>query len=438
MHPAPTSHLAPITGRAPITGLGLAALALALLASLPAAAQYGGGDAPAADPAAGGLPPFLAAMKRHDITIAVSVRAADGSTRPAPADLAVGLRILAGGSKVRDYHGRTDAEGRAKLGGVPSNPEVQGMIEYEGWVDYQGVRFPHRLDGIPVDGAEFQMTAHEVTTDTAAVSLEHNIEAFPDEESLVVRHVMRIYNDSPLAVNLAALPGGGLKLSTPAGAKHPELHDEHDPTLEVRGTDVWFKGALLPAGVGRPADIRIVYTLPWGPDTYEWSQTLPVKSVGLVAVVPQHKQPQAREAIPMTLATRGGFGAVETVEPQPGQRYQVLRSEGATVPAGEPLRFAIGNLPTAGAGNLWLMLVAVFVIAGFLAFGFKKPPKTGGAVLSRSHLVAERDRLVKALARMRRAVEKGRMSAVRFEREREAIVARLVSLYRALDRLDAR
>lgn len=426
-----------LTSRSPsLTRFGLT-LALALLAS-PATAQYGGGETPAADPAAGGLPPFLAAMKRHDITIAVSVRAADGTTRPAPADLAVGLRILAGGSKVKDYYGRTDAEGRAKLSGVPSNPEVQGMIQYEGWVDYQGVRFPHRLDGIPVDGAEFQMTAHEVTTDTAAISLDHHIEAFPDEESLVVRHVMRLYNDSPLAVNLAALPGGGLKLSTPAGAKHPELHDEHDPTLEVRGTDVWYKGALLPQGVGQPAEIRIVYTLPWGPDTYEWSQTLPVKSVGLVAVVPQHKQPQSREAIPMTLATRGGFGAVETVEPQEGQRYQVLRSEGGTVAAGEPLRFAIGNLPTAGAGHLWLMLIAILAIGGFLVFGLKKPTKTGGAVLSRTHLVDERDRLVKALARMRRAVEKGRMNPARFEREREAIVARLVSLYRALDRLDAR
>ena len=43
-----------------------------------------------------------------------------------------------------------------------------------------------------------------------------------------------------------------------------------------------------------------------------------------------------------------------------------------------------------------------------------------------------------ALARMRRAVERGKMSQARFEREREAITARLVSLYKALDRLESR
>lgn len=412
-------------------------LAVLIFAS-PAVAQYGGGEPAAVDPAAGGLPPFLAAMKRHDITVTVSVRAADGSVRPGPKQLPVGLRILAGGSKVRDYAALTDELGRAALTGIPSNPEVQGMIQYEGWVDYQGVRFPHRLDGIPVDGAEFHMTAHEVTTDTSALSIEHDIEAFPDEESLVVRHTMRLQNEGPLAVNVSALPGGGLRLPTPEGGKHPEVHDEHDPTLEVRGTDVWFKGALLPAGVGQPAAVRLIYTLPWGDATFEWNQTLPVRSTGLVAVVPQHKMAQVREAIPMTLATRGGFGSVETVEPQEGQRFQVLRSEGATVPAGEPLRFAIGNLPTAGHGNLWLMLFAIVGALLFLIFAFRRPDQGAGPRLSRSHLVDERDRLVRALARMRRAVEKGKMSSARFEREREAIVARLVSLYRALDRLDAR
>lgn len=415
----------------------LAAL-LTVALTAPALAQYGGG-APAQAPAAGGLPPFLAAMKRHDIAIKVQVRAADGTMRPAPGGLPVGLRILAGGSKVKDYYASTDEAGVAQLQGVPSNPEVQGMIQYEGWVDYQGVRFPHQLAGIPTDGAEFEMTAHEVTTDTGALSMDHMIEAFPDEEALVVRHTMRLYNDGPLAVNVAGLPGGGLKLPTPEGAKHPEVHGaEHDPSIEVRGTDIWYKGAILPQGVGQPAELQAVYTLPWGSATYEWSQAMPVAVRGGMAVVPQHKQPNAREAIPMTLTTRGAFGSVDTVEQPDGRTFQVLRSDGATLAAGEPMRFAIGNLPTSGNGSLWLMLAAIIAVGVALLAGFRRPAEGGGTTLSRSHLVGERDRLVRALARMRRAVEKGRMSETRFEREREAIVARLVSLYRALDRIDAR
>lgn len=412
-----------------------ALVALALPTS--ALAQYGGGDAkpPAA---AGGLPPFLAAMKRHDVKLKVAIRGADGTMRPAPAGLGVGMSIIAGGSKVKDYHATTGEGGAATLQGIPSNPEVQGMISYSTWADFQGVRFPHAFAGVPQDGTEIELTVHDVTTSTESIAAETHIEMFPDEESLVVRQDIRLYNGGPLAVNCAALPGGGLELPMPEGAKHPEVHDEHDPTMEVRGTSVWYKGALLPAGVGQPASVQVVYTLPYGPETYEWSQALPVRTQGVMAVVPQHKQPRAREAIPLTLVTRGAFGGTRPVEQPDDRRFEVLDSEGATLAAGEPIRFAVSNLPARGKGGLWLMVVAILAVIGLVIFGFRRPADAEGAVLSRTHLVAERDRLVRALARMRRAVEKGRMSQTRFEREREAITARLVSLYKALDRLEGR
>lgn len=414
------------------------ALGVALALGLPAAhAQYGDGASPP-PAAAGGLPPFLASMKRHDVTVKVSISGADGQRRPAPAGIGVGMAIVAGGSKVRDYTATTDEDGAAVLAGIPSNPEVQGMIRYETWADFQGVRFPHQFAGVPTDGTVVELTVHDVTTAVDGLSMEHTIEMFPDEESLVVRHNMRLYNEGPLAVNLSALPGGGLELPMPAGAKHPEVHDEHDPAIEVRGTSVWYKGALLPAGVGRPAEVGVVYTLPYGDETYEWVQPMPVTTRRVMAVVPQHKQPQAREAIPLTLATRGAFGSVAPVEQGPERQFVVLDSEGAVLQPGEPIRFAIGNLPSRGQGALWLLLTGIAGVIGLVIFGFRRPAGSEGTVMSRSHLVAERDRLVRALARMRRAVEKGRMTEARFEREREAITARLVSLYKALDRLDTR
>ncbi len=414
----------------------LAAAAVMLLAP-PALAQYGG-EAAKPPAAAGGLPPFLAAMKRHDVKVIVYIRSADGQTRQAPAGIAVAMSIIAGGSKVKDYHGTTGDDGTTMLTGIPSNPEVQGMISYRTWADFQGVRFPHEFSGVPQDGTVVEMVVHDVTTDTASLSAEHHIEMFPDEESLVVRHDIRLYNDGPLAVNCAALPGGGLELPMPAGAKHPELHDEHNPTLEVRGTSVWYKGAMLPQGVGRPAHVQVVYTLPYGPESYEWNQPMPVRTRGVMAVVPQHKQPRAREAIPLTLVTRGAFGSVRPVEQPDDRRFQVLDSEGSTLEPGEPIRFAITNLPGRGKLNLWLLVGGILGVIGVVIFGFRRPADAEGAVMSRSHLVAERDRLVRALARMRRAVEKGKMSKARFEREREAITARLVSLYKALDRLDGK
>ena len=101
--------------------------------------------------------------------------------------------------------------------------------------------------------------------------------------------------------------------------------------------------------------------------------------------------------------------------------------------AGEAFTFEITGLPAAGSTHFYLL---GFALLGVLVFIFAPRRRKTTGDLSPDHLVGERDRLVKALARMRRGVERGKLSKHRFEREEEAITARLVSLYRAIDRLD--
>ncbi|MEZ4470044.1 MAG: hypothetical protein R3F60_04395 [bacterium] len=103
-------------------------------------------------------------MQRHDLTLRVNRRAPDGTETPAGAGISVGIRILANGSRVKDYVARTDERGVALLEGVPSNPEVQGAIGYEAWVVADDVRFPFELEGAPTEQAEIQVSIPEVGT----------------------------------------------------------------------------------------------------------------------------------------------------------------------------------------------------------------------------------------------------------------------------------
>ena len=48
------------------------------------------------------------------------------------------------------------------------NPEVQSVIRYRAWVDYDGVRYPFALEGVPRDGAETQFVIEEVSTDLSS------------------------------------------------------------------------------------------------------------------------------------------------------------------------------------------------------------------------------------------------------------------------------
>lgn len=414
--------------------LFIAVLGASALLGAPAGAQPYAGDS---KPAGGGLPPFFATMKRHDITVRVNAVTPEGET-PVGAGVTVGIRIMAGGAKIKDYTEKTRADGSALFEGVPSNPEVQRSISYQVFVEHKGVKFPFDLDGVPTDEAEVHVTVGQVTTDISTVRASHAfIEMFPDEESLVVRHEMRLRNIGSQTVDLGALPGGGLKLPCPEGAKRPGLHDEHDPKVEARGTDIIFKGALLPGG--QEASFSMVYSIPYDQKRFQWRQVMPVPtSVGLV-VAPKDRQKGHRKAFPLSLSIAGDSPLkIEDSKLAGGKRFQLLRGHGHELAAGEALTFTVDGLPVPSNWKAYTLLAALGGVILVVLFGFRRSSSAdGGPVLSRTHLIAERDRLVRALARMRRAHERGKMSEVRFTKEQEAITARLVSLYRALDRMDA-
>lgn len=393
------------------------------LTGLALAQPYAGETAAAQSPQ--GMP-FLEQMEYRTLDVKVRGAAAGTSVR---------LNIHRGMGRPKTYVEETDAQGVARFARVPTNPMIQQHLRYEVTIDHDGVRFPFDLEGVPGDGAFVELEVPTVTRSTASVEALHNIDILPDEDALVVRHRILLFNESEQAVDLSTQPGGGLKLPCPAGAKHPELHDENDPSAEVRGTAVFYTGALLPAAHG-PRTIRLVYTLPYTTQVVEWSQSLPIKTRGATVAIPKHRLKDMQSAVSLELATRGGLGSATTVEE--GERsFQVLRTDGTALEPGEPFVFAISGVPAPTNAALMLVAVSVMIVLGLVFFGFRAE-SDGKTRLSREHLVAERDRLVRALARMRRAVERGKLSEVRFEREREAITARLVSLYRALDRLDAR
>jgi hypothetical protein len=417
---------------------------LALLAATPALAQDAPASAAPASAAAppmapmmgggGGLPPFLAKMQHHDVDVRVL---RDGGA-PAPADLSVVFSITAGGASVRDFREKTGADGVAHFAGIPTNPEVQDEIGYQIAVEADGVRFPFEVERVPTDGGHLEVSVPTLGTDTSHLRLEYGmVEMFPDEESLVIRQEMHLINEGDTAVNLATLPGGGLTLHIPEGAKHPELHeDTPEDTVEVRGTDLVYKGVVLPAKSG-PAVVRVIYTVDYGPRTFAWRQTQSIPTSGGIFVVSKDKQPQQQEAIPLELVSSDPNLPVHDSELDGNRHFQVARGDALKLGPGQPLRFEVRGLPAAAHSHeLPVILGAFGVVAGVVLLGFRRPASAPER-LSRAHLETERDRLEKALARMRKAVTRGHMTQARFEREREAITARLVSLYRALDRLDA-
>ena len=418
--------------------LHVAGLGVLLLTGGAQAQPMMGGGMGGMPPGAAGLPPFLAKMKRHDVDVHVVVLHGQTDRGPAGAGLPVTITISAGGAKVRTYDAQTDAGGIAHFQGVPSNPEVQAEIGYTVSVDSQGVRFPFNADNLPVDGGYIEVAVGEVTSEATDITLEHShIDIFPDEENIVFRHAMQLFNNGTKVVNLANLPGGGLRLPLPAGGKHPEMHEDTPTELaEVRGTDIWYKGALLPGGNG--TEVTAIYTVDYSDDVYEFVQALPVRTTGALVVVPTGKQEGQRVDLPLKLLARGDQGTVRSSEGDGGRRFDVLRAPDLQLAPGQTFRFAIAGLPTPNTMRQVGMAGALLGVVGLVFFGFRSTGKGEATRLSRAHLEAERDRLQKALDRMRKAVDKGRLSQARFEREQEAITARLVTLYRTLDRLESK
>lgn len=420
--------------------LALGALLLAGLGASSASAQ-----APFLN-SGGGLPPFLASMQKHEVMVQIELASSNGAVTPAPKDTSVTFRILAQGQKVRDYHEKTDAKGRAFFLGVPSNPEVQNAISYELLVDYQGVRFPFTLKGIPTTedrdvlldefNPDERLPENRVTLTLTApsqglagVSVDHgSIEFDPDEESLVVIHRMTLRNDSDKLLDMSHQPQGGLRFPAPEGAKTPELHGQHIEDLEVRGTSVYYTGALLPHSTRQ---INWIYTIPYKGDSFSWSQAMPVPSrVGMI-VAPRFKKPQHQRPVLLSLETVGGQGEMKAVSTGPDRVFHSIRIR-ETLEANQPLTFKVGGLPAPPLWKRYALLAGVIIVSLFVFLIGTKEGDTSDLV-SRDQMMIERDRLLKALARMELALKRGRITPQRYQREKETITARLVTIYRALE-----
>lgn len=377
--------------------------------------------------------PFMAAMKRHDMTLVISREGDNGQALRVAAGTAVGIRVYRGGGSPKDYTAKTDANGVAVVKGVPSNPMIQQMLKYEAFVDLDGARHPFELNGIPSDGAEVELTVRRVVAgDTSQLSVGHEIDLTADEDSIVVRHVMRLTNHGATAVNLSALPGGGLSLSAPEGAKSLETH-QNEKSIEVRGTAIVYRGIVNP-GQQNTKRILFFYTIPYKSEVFQWSQSLPVKTMSATVSAPQHKLRAQRVAIPMDFKVEKTVGSVDLVEQRGGMSWKVMRAPDLNLAPQTPLRFKVTGVPVASSMPEYLLVSAIALVVLIILFGFRRPGESEGLVLSLSHLETERDQLLKVLERMRRAHDKGRMPGPRFEREKEVIMARLVSLYRAIDK----
>lgn len=413
------------------------ALGLMLAVAASAEAQYGGQKkAASAGPA---LPPFLASMQRSSFNVRVVERLASGESRPVDAGTAVSMQITAGGTRIRDYDAETSAGGIARLEGVPYNPEVQAQIGYQLSVEHAGVSFPFSVERLPSDGETIEVDVYGVTHDISQVSVEHSfIEVMPYEDYLVVRHALRLRNGGPLAVDLSTQPRGGLALPMPDGAKHPELHDDGTKVAEVRGKDLYYIGALLPGDAG-VSDFRLVYTIPYRDDVFHWDQAMPVPAHGAQIAVWRSKREGQRVEVPLTLTAAASLGDVRESNTSPERRFWSLRAPTLNLAPGESLRFEIGGIPAFDKLKHGLLLGSIGLIFLFIVFGFRRSDALRDTTrLSRAHLEDERDRLSNALRRLRKAVDRGRITRTRFEREQEAITARLVTLYTALDKLDGR
>jgi len=394
----------------------------------------------------GGLPPFLASMQKHEVMVKVDLAQPNGAVNTAPKGLPVTFRILAQGQKVRDYHEKTDEQGRAFFLGIPSNPEVQMSISYEVLVDYEGVRFPFSLKGIPstedkdvlldeFDPSQRLPENHVSLTLTPpskgleGVSVQHgSIELEPDEESLVVIHRMTLRNDSNKVLDMSHQPQGGLRFPTPEGAKQPELHGQHIEDLEVRGTSVYYTGAMLPHSTRK---ITWIYTIPYKHDTFSWSQAMPVPAQGGMIIAPRFKKPQHQKPILLNLDTVGGLGEMKAVSTGPNMTFHTIKVRTQLEP-NQPLSFKIGGLPAPARWKRYALLAGVLLVSFFVFLVGTREGDTSDQV-SRDQMMIERDRLLKALARMELALKRGRITPQRYQREKETITARLVTIYRALE-----
>lgn len=379
-------------------------------------------------------------MRTHTLTGQVVILGEDGKQTPVPAGVEVGFQVkVFGRAKKGPLMFKTEQGGKVTLTGIRSNidPGIQAQMTYEAFVDYEGVRFPFPIEMVPSDGMVLSpFTVYSVSKDLSDIAVISSIDVIPSEQVLHVNQTYSFINRSRKAVDLSVLPEGGLMLSCPEGAKQPELHKSNQTDAEVRGTDILFKGTILPQSQ-KPTILRVSFSLPYRSTSFLWTQTFPVETLGFTVGAPLTKGNNHIRALRLQLTPLFEGAEVTTITDRPGTKWRVLRANGLVAQPNQPLSFEIGNIPAASRANIYFLVGGVLFVFLVVMFGFRAQPSKE-RTFSKSHLTDERDRLVRALARLKRAFEKGLISENKHRKEAEAIKARLVSLYRAIDQLDAR
>jgi hypothetical protein len=381
----------------------------------------------------------LAGMRTHTLTGQVVIANAEGEQVPAPAGMDVGFQVkVFGRAKKGPLMFKTEAGGQITFKGIRSNvdPSVQAKMSYEAFVDYQDVRFPFPIEMIPTDGMALKpFTVYAISRELSDIALTERIDIIPSEQSLHVMLVYELINRSRKAVDLSNLPEGGLLLPCPEGAKQPEIHENNKTDTELRGTDLIYRGTILPQSESGTT-VRVSFTIPYRSSTFSWRQTLPVETLGFSVATPLTKGRNHVRAIRLQLKPTFEGPTVHVIDGNSQTKWRVLKASGIVRKSGEPVSFDIGNIPVASQANIYFMVGSIIVVSLLILLGFRGRYDTE-RTYSKAHLVDERERLLRALARLKKAGNKGLISENKTRKEEEAIRARLVSLYRAIDSMDA-
>ena len=407
------------------------------------------------------LPPIMRAMDFTKITMSATLVTPEGARMPLGRGVPMRMRIHRGVGMPSDHKAVTQADGTATFDCIPKHPStfVQQKMKYQASATYRGVRYNQMVIGLPYDGAHVEVDVRDSkTTGLEYVYADSSVELVPDEDHILVIQRVTLVNTGPSVINCAALPRGGLVISAPEDAKQAQLKSgKKDRRFELRGMNVFFKGALVPESMSRgvdPIKFSLTYVIPYRSNPFEWKQTFPVRRRNLEITtvlgdsptlqVPNNMYFEDRDGHELSTGTmtgpRGrtvGYGLIEPMSARNAgtlSETERLRNFMASEPVYD-VRFAVGGVPIESKLPNQLLIVALVIVTLVVLFGFRRREGDTGLRLSMSHLESERDRLVRILARMRKAKERGKLSEVRYEKEQEAITARLVSLYRAIDRL---
>ena len=230
------------------------------------------------------LPPIMLAMNFNRVTMSATLVGQNGQRDALGAGIPVRMRIHRGVGMPSDHKAITNQDGIATFDCIPNHPSsfIQQKMKYQASATYQGVRYNQMVAGLPYDGAHVEVDVRESGTDGLEdVYIDSSVELVPDEDHILVFQTVTLVNTGDKIINCAALPRGGLVISAPEDAKQAQLKSgKKDRRFELRGMNVFFKGALMPEVLNRgiePFKFSMTYVIPYRSNPVEWKQTLPVR-----------------------------------------------------------------------------------------------------------------------------------------------------------------